>query len=132
MHKFLAYSNGYICHKKKNILYINSKMHYKHFFPITDNKFSHLPSIAGVAMYRSKLMALWAIRGTYQKAVTPYNIFSWSDCLHCHILNTFLVILCKTVKAKNTFRDMILIYLQTLFILYHNRLQKTLETVPSR
>lgn len=57
MHKFLAYSNGYICHKKKNILYINSKMHYKHFFPITDNKFSHLPSIAGVAMYRSKLMA---------------------------------------------------------------------------
>lgn len=43
--------------KKKYILYIDSKMHYKYFYPITANKLSHLPSTAGVAMYRSKLMA---------------------------------------------------------------------------
>lgn len=43
--------------KKIYILYIDSKMHYKYFYPITANKLSHLPSTAGVAMYRSKLMA---------------------------------------------------------------------------
>lgn len=43
--------------KKIYILYIDSKMHYKYFYPITANKLSYLPSTAGVAMYRSKLMA---------------------------------------------------------------------------
>lgn len=56
MYKFLVYLNGYICYKKKNILYINSKMYYKYFFLIIVNKFFYLFLIVGVVMYRSKLM----------------------------------------------------------------------------
>lgn len=51
MYKFLVYLNGYICYKKKNILYINSKMYYKYFFLIIDNKFFYLFLIVGVVMY---------------------------------------------------------------------------------
>lgn len=43
--------------RKKIFIYIDSQMHSKYFYPIIAKTFSHLPSIAGVAMYRSKLMA---------------------------------------------------------------------------
>lgn len=43
--------------EKKIFIYIDSQMHSKYFHPIIAKTFSHLPSIAGVAMYRSKLMA---------------------------------------------------------------------------